>query len=881
MDNKFTLFKKALAILVLMSSSFVYAQNATVTVDASVSDGTLPPMGKYNSWRTDLQNAGDLSVIQQQDWEIYRTSGNLADVHNFSTGTYNFSVLYNYLDQASSVSNSLMWILKHNYSRVDNGSLTVQQLVDKQATFLGHYKQRYPGLEWIEAGNEIISEDPVRYYDIYKMTYMVVNAVNAMGHPGPSLKVGGPVDASFNEPRLDDFLDRYVADTDPNKRLDFVSYHQYLFGTSNKTNPARVRTEKGNVQSKLSARGISSNIPLMITETGIFATSTTSADFGGTGNLDDDLMIQQAALAAIHYWYNEGANPQDVYPFHWTLKHKNPRKDQFVDGQQGTPTPYYNMIKMQQLLNADRISATSNQLTSQGVGVYGLATKSSNSVEVMTWNYQFSGTTSYSTTIQVNNLPSAFNGKDIDVKRYHIDRNTSNYRSGTANLELVENTTVSNPGSYSKTITLDANASDLIVLTPSNGTTPPTQLTFEAESLNRNSNSNTSLSGDGLKVNLDATGVGDWMEFTLPNVAQGTYDISVNIVKYGNGGQAQSSIGGSNQGGVFDAYNGSSTPDPFSIGSITFNTTSNKTIRFTVTGKNSGSSGYKIGIDKVVLTPQVSTFPDPNKWYRVENAQYTKWLQGLNTADGAVGSQGCTTFAKNVRVGNTTLGGDKTRWRFVDAGNNTYRLENKEYGYWLQATSVTDPSPENDACTNGAWAVAGVDTNCDGDQTKWRLVNAGAGKYRLENVNFGYWLQATSITDIDDGGGDGGSQIRNVQSSCTGDKTNWSFIEAGTVANARVGLDKNNTEEEPLGLKRANVVLYPNPANELLNVALGNITGGASDLMITDMSGKVLFSERGVIGNKEIDTSTLENGLYLLVIKNAEIHHQIKFLVTH
>ncbi|MCG8389045.1 MAG: T9SS type A sorting domain-containing protein, partial [Cytophagales bacterium] len=72
-----------------------------------------------------------------------------------------------------------------------------------------------------------------------------------------------------------------------------------------------------------------------------------------------------------------------------------------------------------------------------------------------------------------------------------------------------------------------------------------------------------------------------------------------------------------------------------------------------------------------------------------------------------------------------------------------------------------------------------------------------------------------------------------------------------------------------------------NPANELLNVALGNITGGASDLMITDMSGKVLFSERGVIGNKEIDTSTLENGLYLLVIKNAEIHHQIKFLVTH
>lgn len=601
MDNKPSFFKKTMLLLGVMSSSLIFAQTATVTVDASSEEGDISILGKCNSWRRDVMNAGDLAVIEQQSWEIYRTEVDLRDVHNWNANTYNFPALYPYLDQASANSNSLMVILKNVYSRFERGAISRPELLNRQITMLSHYKERYPKIEWIEASNEIISEGVDRYYAIYTVAYEVVNAVNAMGLPGPILKLGGPVDASFNEPRLDAFLDRFEADSNPAKRLDFISYHQYLFGTSNKTNPARVRLEKGKTQNKLSARGLDPNIPVMISETGILATSTTSADFGGTGDLDDDLLIQVAAMASIHYWYLSGANPQDVYPFHWTLKHKNPRKDQFVDNRSGITTPYYNMIKMQQMLSNTRVSASSNQLTSNGMGVYGLASKSSSSVEIMTWNYQFSGTTSYTTTINVNNLPSAFDGKDIDVKRYHIDRNTSNYRAGTHQLELIENTTVSHAGSYDKTITLDANAADLIVLTP--GSSASSQLIFEVESLNRTSNASTSVSGNGNYVNLDASGTGDWVEFTMPNVAAGTYTIDVNLVKFNNGGEAQSSLGGTNQGSVFDGYTGSTSADPFTIGTRTFNTTSNKKIRFTVTGKNSASPGFKIGIDKVILTP--------------------------------------------------------------------------------------------------------------------------------------------------------------------------------------------------------------------------------------------------------------------------------------
>lgn len=126
--------------------------------------------------------------------------------------------------------------------------------------------------------------------------------------------------------------------------------------------------------------------------------------------------------------------------------------------------------------------------------------------------------------------------------------------------------------------------------------------TYQAEDLSRSSaGATTSLNNAGNGVNLNANSTNDWIEFTIPVVLNGTYDVVVHINKFANAGKAQASVEGSNLGGEIDFYNGSSTPRRVVIGSVYFPGSGDKVIRFTVTGKNASASGFKLGFDSINL----------------------------------------------------------------------------------------------------------------------------------------------------------------------------------------------------------------------------------------------------------------------------------------
>ena len=69
-------------------------------------------------------------------------------------------------------------------------------------------------------------------------------------------------------------------------------------------------------------------------------------------------------------------------------------------------------------------------------------------------------------------------------------------------------------------------------------------------------------------------------------------------------GKWQSYTAGINLGAQQDAYSGAFTFSEVNWGNVTYQTSGNKMFRFTVTGKNSASSGYGIAIDYVMLTKQ-------------------------------------------------------------------------------------------------------------------------------------------------------------------------------------------------------------------------------------------------------------------------------------
>ncbi|HEY7375403.1 MAG TPA: GDSL-type esterase/lipase family protein [Polyangia bacterium] len=133
--------------------------------------------------------------------------------------------------------------------------------------------------------------------------------------------------------------------------------------------------------------------------------------------------------------------------------------------------------------------------------------------------------------------------------------------------------------------------------------------TFEAESLARTASATgsqvTSEAGasGGQYVQLSGTPpVNSWVQFTLSNVAAGTYDVKMLYKSNFNRGIVQASIDGANQGSPCDQYAASPVFQvSCSLGSKTL-TAGSHTIRFTVTGKNASSAGFMEVIDQISLT---------------------------------------------------------------------------------------------------------------------------------------------------------------------------------------------------------------------------------------------------------------------------------------
>lgn len=167
------------------------------------------------------------------------------------------------------------------------------------------------------------------------------------------------------------------------------------------------------------------------------------------------------------------------------------------------------------------------------------------------------------------------------------------------------------------------------------------------------------------------------------------------------------------------------------------------------------------------------------QFFRVEDVRDGKWLRASNTADGALSNRCVSTIKKyNVFGADTVLNDENSKWEKVPTDNDYFFLKNVGLDVYLQLADDVSPDPSGvTSCAATTNAIRGVDTTCTGTRTQWRLVNAGSGERRLENrFASNMWLQMTRIDDIDDGSANGGAQVRAVPSCNTGDATKWRLI---------------------------------------------------------------------------------------------------------
>ena len=145
-------------------------------------------------------------------------------------------------------------------------------------------------------------------------------------------------------------------------------------------------------------------------------------------------------------------------------------------------------------------------------------------------------------------------------------------------------------------------------LSTTTGTSAP--IIYEAESMattvstgdsQTDVTSNYASGGSSNSATLNA--VNDYVGFTATNVPAGTYNLRVRFRNSKANGIWQLATNGANTGTTTDGYDVDPNYAEVDFGTVTYSTTANRVYRFTVAGKNTASSSYNIGIDRITLTP--------------------------------------------------------------------------------------------------------------------------------------------------------------------------------------------------------------------------------------------------------------------------------------
>ncbi|WP_222931559.1 LamG-like jellyroll fold domain-containing protein [Xanthovirga aplysinae] len=116
-------------------------------------------------------------------------------------------------------------------------------------------------------------------------------------------------------------------------------------------------------------------------------------------------------------------------------------------------------------------------------------------------------------------------------------------------------------------------------------------------------------------------------------------------------------------------------------------------------------------------------------------------------------------------------------------------------------------------------------------------------------------------------------EVKVFNKALTQEEIDEIILESPNASMATVGMEMK-TEEEPVIIEE--VVIYPNPATDVLNISLPD---GQFNLHFMDMYGKVLEIQEAISEHTQIQVKNMKPGLYLIRLSNQEIEKSYRVLI--
>lgn len=257
------------------------------------------------------------------------------------------------------------------------------------------------------------------HYNIFKCLYTAVNEVNKELQPEDQLEVAG---LGSNTPHhwdfIEGFLKRYHEDPNPHKRLDYITWHNYLFpGTA----PNIAKGFKSKIDELLKKYSIDPNLKILIDESGLAEPSTIEdlSDLEGASK-------KEAAMACftstVHHWYlQEKGNfiPITGGGFHFGL---------LTYGNQNVLSPYAKGMLLRNSLFDNMQPSITTPCDENGYGLYSQATIDKDEYRILVWTaspsifYEKASLLAFpDAKIVLKDLPASMNGNEVDVEIEAVD----------------------------------------------------------------------------------------------------------------------------------------------------------------------------------------------------------------------------------------------------------------------------------------------------------------------------------------------------------------------------------------------------------------------------------------------------------------------------
>jgi hypothetical protein len=215
------------------------------------------------------------------------------------------------------------------------------------------------------------------HYNFFKCVYEAVALFNVQQPKNDQIKIAG---LGSNNPNnrwdfINGFLQRYSKDVSVKKRLDYITWHTYLFPGNY---PSMIKGVTDSLQKLLAINHLNVNLPVIVDEMGLAEPSTIEDLSDLQGAMKKEAAMANFTTALQEYYENEKGHflPVSGAGWHFAL---------LTYGKQNILSAYAKGLLLRSKLGDLKIPAIATPIDVQGYGLHAIATKENKKICILVY----------------------------------------------------------------------------------------------------------------------------------------------------------------------------------------------------------------------------------------------------------------------------------------------------------------------------------------------------------------------------------------------------------------------------------------------------------------------------------------------------------------